>query len=863
MKRALLLCSALALLFNSLTFDFPAASASSGSAQFPGGRIARTGVEEERGLVALDQTLREINNPFTVLNVATHPDDIDEATLAYAHKNLGARAIIVFATRGEARECPTRGAINEDLAVIRTREALDAARIVGADVFFLNLKDFGYSKSAEEALSIWGRSEALRRLVRAIRLLRPDVIITRHDAKSGDGQEQAMARLLGEAFTAAGDTKLAPEAGSEVWQARRLFQMTDEAGGDVAINLDEYDQARGRTYAEIGLAARRQLASFGAAPVTPTHGREKSYYKLIASPNGDTLTPDDSLLSRLNLPENLARSVAPPRAGDHSLLETVGQRERMVEALREKLIEKRAEGSASDLHARYGAEFFRVIRYTEALERALALALGLDFQIAITDRVLVKGQKLTARLTLRSNINRVSAVVFHTPEQISGDDKVSALSGSEAIGLGPFGVASKDVEYEVTKDVRVSVPHAEHLYEEEYYPLASALPGAQAEEPFGHRLLAIAEVGLGQVSITLPALARFDVAPAVEISTTPFVIVKDWSKPREIEFPVRVRNRTQADLAGALWVVPLALSQDDYEPAHVSFSREDEEAIIKLRLRLPILKPPLSPDVLIEFRREKPASSGALGSARVTVKAVDYEVAEAIKVGFIRGADSSLSLALTELGVEHTEITVDNISASEHGNAARTPQALRGCSDLSRFDTILVDALAYSARPELVAANKCLLNYVKLGGNLVVFYQQSDDWNLILSRAQLMPFPIALSKDRITTETAPVKILDPEHTLMSKPNKVTARDFEDWVEERAVNLPKEWAAEYTPLLESTDPGEEPRRGGLLVAKYGEGSFIYTSYQWRRQLLAMNPGAYRVLANLISYPKQSVKQAAPQ
>jgi LmbE family N-acetylglucosaminyl deacetylase len=862
MKRTLLLYSAITLLLNSLPFGFPA-HAWHGSVQSPAERTGRAGLEDERGLVALDQSLREINNPFTVVNVATHPDDIDEGTLAYVHKNLGARAIIIFATRGEGRDSLTQGAINEELAVIRTREALDAARIVGADVFFLNLKDFGYSKSAEEALSVWGRAEALRRLVRAIRLLRPDVIITKHDANSGDGQEQAVARLLGEAFTAAGDTKVAPEAGSEVWQARRLFQTTDEAGDGVAINLNQYDYARGRTYAEIGLAARRQLVSFGAASDQLTPEKEKRYYKLVASPNDDSMASDDSLLARLNLPDNLAQSVAPPRVGDQGLLEAIGQRERMIEALREKLIEKRAEGSTDDLHARYGAEFFRVIRYTETLERALALVMGLDFQITLTDRIVVKGQKLTTRLTLRSSINRASAVVFHTPEQISPEDQKPAFKASEAIGLGPFGIASKDVEYEIKKDTRLSFPHAEHVYEEEYYPLSSALPGAQASGPFGHRLLAIAEVGLGQVSITLPALARFDVAPSVEISTIPFAIVKDWSKPREIEFPVRVRNRTPTDLAGALWVVPLALSEDDYEPAHINFAREDEEIVINLRLRLPILKPPLSPDVLIEFRRDKPASSGALGSARVVVKAINYEVAEGIKVGFIRGLDSSLSLALTELGVEHSEIAVDKMIVSEHGNMAQTPQTLRGCSDLSRFDTILVDGLAYSAQPELAAANRCLLHYAKLGGNLVIFQQQSDDWNLILSGAQLMPFPITLSKYRITMESAAVKVLDPEHTLMSKPNAIAAGDFEDWVQERAVNMPKEWAADYTPLLESNDPGEEPRKGGLLVAKYGEGTFIYTSYQWRRQLLAMNPGAYRILANLISYPKQLVKQAAPQ
>ncbi|HVG17786.1 MAG TPA: PIG-L family deacetylase, partial [Blastocatellia bacterium] len=764
MKRALSLFSAVTLLFNSLPFGFSAIAAAR-FAQPSDVRGARERVDDERGLVALDQSLREMNNPFTLMCVAAHPDDVDEATLAYVHKNLGARAVIVLATRGEGRESPTSGALNEDLATVRTREVLEAARIVGADVFFLNLKDFGYSKSAEEALGIWGRDEALRRLVRAIRLLRPDAIITRHDKGSGDGQEQAVARLLGEAFAAAGDLKVAPEADSEAWQARRLFRKTDEAGGDVTINLDQYDQARGRTYSEIGLLARQRLVSFGAAAARPAPEKAKSYYKLLASATDEAMAEDDSLLTRLALPQNLARSIAPPRAGDQTLLEAIGQRERLIEVLVEKLIEKRAEGSPDELHTRYGAEFFRVVRFIETLERALALAIGLDFHAAIADPVIVKGQKLGLRLSLRNNSNRAFAVVFHTPERVSAEDKKLTLKASETVGLGPFGVAARDVEYETPKDARITIPHAEHVYEEEYYALGSVLPGAQAGEPFGHGLLAIAEVGLGQVSITLAAAARFDVAPQVEISTLPFVIVKDWAKPRDIEFPVRVRNRTPGELAGALWVVPLALSDDDYEPARISFAREDEEATINLRLRLPILKPPLSPDVLIEFRREKPAPGGALGSARVPVKAIDFEVAEAIKVGFIRGLDSTPSLALTELGVDHGEIAIESISVGEHGNGAQRPQALRGCADLTRFDTILVDGLAYSAHPALIASNRCLLDYVKRGGNLIIFQQRPDDWNLILSRAQLMPFPITLSKERVTIEAAPVKILDPEHAL--------------------------------------------------------------------------------------------------
>jgi len=367
-------------------------------------------------------------------------------------------------------------------------------------------------------------------------------------------------------------------------------------------------------------------------------------------------------------------------------------------------------------------------------------------------------------------------------------------------------------------------------------------------------LVAFAEVALGQVNVRLAALARFDVTSPVEISTIPFAVVQDWSKPREINFPVRVRNRTPAKLSGALWVVPLALADDEYDPVHISFVREDEEVTIQLKLRLPILKPPLAPDVLLEFRREKPASPDPLGSAKIAVKAVDFEVAEGLNVGYVKGQNNWISLALTQLGVEHSEVRIGDITVTQHGNANTSAQSRLGCGDLMRFHTIIIDSGAYLVHPELILHNRCLLRYVRQGGNLVVLDQRPDDWNLLLSNIPITPYPIKLSKDRIVYEAASVKILDPDHTLMSKPNKISSKDFDGWVVERGLNIPREWSQEFVPLLESADPGEDPNRGGLLIARFGEGTYIYTSYQWRRQLLAGHAGSFRMFANFVSLPR---------
>jgi LmbE family N-acetylglucosaminyl deacetylase len=814
-------------------------------------QVARSAViEDDRGLVALDQVLREITNPFTVMCISARPGDEDDGALALVRKKLGTRVVMVFATRGEGEDSSMRGELGPDLGVVHTREAIEAARVVGADLFFLNLPDTGYSKSADEQLHIWGHDEALRRLVRAIRLLRPDVIVVNRDARTGDGVEQAVARLAREAFDSAADAKLAPEAGSDIWRARRFFERTPEVNADVAIDLSEFDRVRGLSYAQIGLAAHRRFYSRGSNLDRLTPQRETSYYKLVSSSTDEKLRPGAGLLDGITLPESVARSIAPPRVGDLAIVDAIATGERLVEALTEKLIEKRAEGTIDEMRGRYGADFVRVVRFTAALERGLALSLGLRLEVNLSDAVLVPGQKLVATVVLHNGSARAFPVIFSAPDRLPAPDKNPSYTESEVTGVGTGGVISKQLEYEIPKDAPLTLPESAHLSDEEYYPIGSALPGAQPAEPFGDRLLVSADVGLGQVSIRLAALIRFNVAPAVEISAPAFALIEDWSKQRDIVLPVRVRNRTPGPLAGALWVVPLALTQDDYEPVHIAFAREDEESQITLKLKLPILMPPLAPDVLIEFRREKPASPDPLGVARIAVNAIGFKVADGLRVGYIRGLDDSLSFALTQLGVEHDELKIDDLSATEHGNVSGASASRIGCADLGRFDAVIIDTNAYLTRPELILHHRCLLRYARQGGNLIVLGQRPDDWNLALSGVQFAPYPIMLSKDRIAPGS-PVKILDAEHPLMTLPNKISPKDFEGWSIERGANVPREWSKEYTPLLESSNADEERNRGMLLIARYGEGTVVMTSLALRRQLLGGNAGAYRILANVTS------------
>lgn len=794
---------------------------------------AATPIDTERGAAALDQALRDLSNPFTVMSVAAHPGGEDTGTLAYCRKKLGARTVSVFATRGEGGDSATGSEFDDELGLTKTREALEASELTGSDAYFLNLPDFGFSKSIEETLAVWGREEALRRLVKALRSIRPDIIIIGQENTALGAHGQALFRLVVEAYDAAAENGRFPETGLDAWQTRRLFQQTDESAAGVTINLAEYDRVRGKTYAELGLMALRRYGTLGPRAELAPDSTSRRYYKLVR-PSVETLEHGGSLFTGLSLSERLSRELAPPRVGDLSASEAIGQTDALIGSLANALILKQAQGPASELRERYGGDSLRLIRYIQSLERAIRFALGVEFDVKVSRRLLVPGQKFAVTLAVRNGSGRQLPVAFQVPRSIE-QGKPDQYKQSEVKVLSPSVALSEVYEYQLPENAAVTVPYAKDSEENDYYPAGSFAP----LEPFGRRVVFFAEVEIERTTITIPATVTLAVAPKFEVVVAPkFALVKDWSTSRGMNFKARLINHTSEALDGALWIVSRAMISDDYEPESVSLPANGGEVELDFKLSLPLLKPPLAPDVLIELRRRGSDSINALASTKIRIIESGVDAPGDLTVGYVRGADDSLGLALTQLGAAHSELEADYIRSG----------------DLSRFDCILIDRFAYHFRPDLTKYNKRLLEYAKRGGALVVFSQNPTDWKAGLLRPPLAPFPLTLSDKRITVESAPVKIVSPDHPLMSKPNRITARDFDGWVRERADYLPVEWATEYTPLLESSDPGEPSLKGGLLVARYGKGYYVYTSYSWNRQLHAINLGAYRMLANLVSLAK---------
>ena len=275
-----------------------------------------------------------------------------------------------------------------------------------------------------------------------------------------------------------------------------------------------------------------------------------------------------------------------------------------------------------------------------------------------------------------------------------------------------------------------------------------------------------------------------------------------------------VRLNTGEDREISFIVHPDKLEQRSYEIKAIATSGGHDYSDGYRTVGYPGLRP---------YNYYRPATYRARG--------VDVRVAPGLNLGYVMGPGDDVPQALEDLGIRPHLLSAAEISAG----------------DLSKYNAIVLGIRAYASRPELTASNGRLLEYVRNGGNLIVQYQSGEyDHNF-------GPYPYTLggSAEKVVDETARVTLLDPKNPLLTWPNQITAEDFDGWVEERGHSFMESWDPKYTALTETHDPGQDPQKGGLLVAHEGKGTYIYVAFALYRQTPEAVPGAYRLLANLVS------------
>ncbi len=794
----------------------------------------------------LHQALLDLTNPWTVMCVAAHPDDEDGTTLTILRRKQGIHTVSLFSTYGEGGQNAVGPELYEELGVIRARETIEASKIQGSEPYFLGLRDFGFSKSAEETFRVWGHDEALGRMVLKIRELRPDIIITNHDTSRGHGHHQATGRLILEAFDAAADPKRFSEQlqGLSVWQPSRLFvrsRVASDVGTPTAasterlvtVDPNERDPVRGTIYAEQALAALQKHATQGPWPKTIAERMRggKSLpliqYALVREAQGKEPLPvrAKTFLEGLSLPEAVNARLAPPTIYGRPLTEFIQAPDRVLNAL---IVWRRNQRTSASIPAEHS---HRLELITVRGNRALGTTSGVQLTLKSHDSVLVPSISSQFTITLANTgertirINRLSFLGWGAGSPLDAAEQLVADTET-----------SNTVDRVTPGTAMPTVPPADHLYDGKL---------------FGERFVADADLEIDGAWFSLNAETRLDIAPAVEIKeiSPPLYVLTPASINRPLVLKIKLSNNLARPFRG---IVKLSAPKYHvFEVGREIILEPNETQELTIRSNAIPMEPAATRrrarDSFGQFSLSVESEGSSQPITQRFLQAVYSEsrVVRDLRVGFIPSFDKTLEQSLSALGVNAKEVSVEQVQKGE----------------LTDYDTLIIDNRGYYAHPELIAANSNLLNYVRAGGTLIVFYHKTEEWNPdpAKGRPQLAPFPIILGNERVTQETAPIKFLLPGHRLLNFPNRITRADFDRWIQERGLYFPKEWDPKYQALFETSDEGEAPLKGGLLAAKYGRGYYFYTSLVWYRQLGAGAPGAYRMFANMISYghPKKKL------
>ncbi len=780
----------------------------------------------------------------TALYVAAHPDDENTRLLASLANDTKVRTAYLSLTRGEGGQNLIGREIGPLLGVIRTQELLAARRIDGAEQYFTSARDFGYSKSVDETLRIWNKQQVLRDAVRLIRDIKPDVIIARFAQEGGDthGHHTASARIALEAFTAAADPKFVIE-GTTPWQATRVvWNAWSRDPGEPAFatpplkwNSGAFDPLLGVSYGEMAADSRSMHKSqgFGAAPA---HGPMPELFVPLAG------TPGTSLFDGVDLTWKRVRGAEKVAA----LLKEAadGFNPRQPAASVPTLLKALEAMRAVPDHP------YKALKLTE-LVNVIADCAGLFTEATANDFTAVPGGALEVTTTA---LNRTSAELALRSVTVTGAEPFDA-AGAKLVDA----VANTHkFTVKVPENARLTTPRwlerepdpGNWVFDDETQVNApEAPPALTADFTF---------VAQGGVAFTVnrPVTYKWTDPTAGEryraVEIVPPVTVKADASlmlfTTQAEKPLRVTVTAMADNQEGM--VHLAKPNGALPLNELVFELAKKGDTIDLVTDVPATMMMLSsasayqPKVTVSVKnRTYGTDLKRIDYPHIPIQVVQPEVVltpvkvdlkrgAVTKVGYIAGAGDEVAELLRQVGYQVTLLDDETVRTKP----------------LNGYDAIVVGVRAYNVNPRLGAAYAALMKYVADGGTLVAQYN-TKNW-LSNVPARIGPYAFEVTQDRVTDERAEVKF-DPKHRVTTAPNKLTADDFHGWVQERGLYFAGHFDDRYQTPFSMNDAGEVPKVGGVIIAKHGKGTFVYTGLSFFRQLPAGVPGAYRLFANLLA------------
>ncbi len=792
----------------------------------------------------LYKELNKLRQTTRVLYIAAHPDDENTRMLTYLANGRQFETAYLSLTRGDGGQNLIGEEQGKYLGLIRASELMAARSIDGARQFFTRAVDFGYSKSADETLSLWGKDSILADVVWVIRNFKPDIIITRFppDERAGHGHHTTSAILALEAFEAAADPMQFPNQlqYTSTWQVNRVFwnasswwdnTLPDRVDNKTVFTLDvgEYDPFLGTSYGELAGKARSQHRSQGFG-VSPYRGSQPEYLILLkgAVPEGkidplympyrwpdikggeeweaaieaiianyDFLHPEESVPALVQLYKLLGKGG----------VQTYGPDQQQIASCIAAAIGLWAEPVVTDIR-----------NDEKEIQARFDVLVGSGYPVVLKSMV-VKDYTKQVDIKIEKNI------IYSDTLQIAFDGYPNAT---------PYWLkAPFNSMYEVADRQLIGLP----MYDE--LPMVEFRLLIDGEEIVFTRSLVSKYIDPAKGEIYQPV----QVLPAVTVKMIQEVPLFTSNKASIVN--VEVHNREGNPTGKLVLTAPpgWTVTPPYYNLTLASNSTKvlDFEVLPAQDATEGILSPhfdqgtnSFNQQVTTLAYDHIPAYS-VMESADKNAVVLPWKV-PARKIAYLEGAGDWVDESLKAAGL--------NITTLQPEDLANT--------NLNDFDVVMTGIRAYNVAEELVAGSQQLLEFVQQGGTLIVQYNTRNNFTMGNDEggSSIGPYPFAVTRARTTNEFSPVAFLLTNHPVFLQPNSITQEDFNGWVQERGLYYAGEADERYVFPLGFQDPGEEMANGALMIGEYGKGVFVYTGISFFRQLPAGVSGAYKLLFNII-------------
>ncbi|WP_114751900.1 PIG-L family deacetylase [Pleomorphovibrio marinus] len=800
---------------------------------FTGKVFSQSSSEVYHELLKLKETKR-------VLYLAAHPDDENTRLISYLANREHVQVAYLSLTRGDGGQNLIGKELGLELGMIRTQELLKARETDGGRQFFSRAIDFGFSKHPEETFNNWDREKLLSDVVWVIRKFQPDIMINRFNDTPGTthGHHTASAILSLEAFEKAADPNEFPDQLQwvEPWQPRRVFwnayswqgQYDPEEGkSHHGFDVGEYNPLIGTTYTQIAADSRTMHKSQGFGATAPI-GESNDFMELVKG-EGFQDHPFEGIPNRWESLENGANL---ENSIDHILanFDFIHPLNSLPE-----LLGLKASLEELDMEAEWLKEKIQL------LEEIILMTIGVKAEFTVNKELSFPGDQVKVKLVVNNPTSTAVQVdTFHTLDQ---NETINQLISDNQAFTKEFGL-------EIPSEYPISQPYwLEDWPDGTLFKIEEQTKiGPPFNRPNIEGNLKVRIKGQ-EFHLKLPLKFKYNDQVDGEIQQ-PFTVVPEVSlslskdnlfliNKEEGELKVVVSFEDKIE-KGQLVLEGLADSE------YMVFERIVEEDKRRVTYILKVDSPEGEEKSQVTAKYILPnGKSFAQNTKRIiydhipnltyfppsTFNLVRLDLSISPQsIAYIPGAGDDMPGILSSLGY--------SVEVLENGNYE--------LGKLKTYDTVIVGIRAFNVNQALAENVNELMAYVHEGGNLIVQYNTSSP---LLTR-RLGPYPFQISRDRVSVEEVPVKADFDAHEAMHSPNEILERDFEGWVQERGLYFPDKWDDQYTAPLAMSDPGESTKRGALLLADYGKGTFAYSGISWFRQLPAGVPGAIKIFVNLI-------------